>query len=110
MKVTAKHLQFLAQKKYPSLYTQVSNNSKVSIHELIPADKKLQPYGRERECEVLNTLTLLCSWRRRTRGYEIEKMLELSRANYNLLSPNNWRLRLFKKLLREHRKWKSPII
>lgn len=101
MKVTQKHLQFLAQKRYPSLTNKINDGVKVSIHELIPNTNR--QYKRELECEVHNTLMLLKSWRKR---YSKRKFyIQLSQVIYNDQRPTtgHWRNRLFSKLIREHR-------
>ena len=106
MKVTQKHLQFLAQKRYPSLTNKINDGVKVSIHELIPNTNR--QYKRELECEVHNTLMLLKSWRKR---YSKRKFyIQLSQVIYNDQRPTtkHWRNRLFSKLIREYRNWK-PI-
>lgn len=112
MKITQKHLQFLAQKKYPSLASKVNNGAKVSIHELIPNSN--QAYKREVECEVTNTLMLLKSWRKKYTNDELyHKLADVTHT----LRISNWRDRLFSKLMNSlHTSWvrqnehKNPYI
>lgn len=97
MKITEKHLIFLAQKKHPTLASKVHGGVKVSIHDLIP--KMKTAYKRERECEIHNTLNLLKNWRKTKSNNDL--FHKLCKVTYTMTT-KNWRNRLFTRLIKEH--------
>lgn len=96
MKITQKHLEFLGQKHYPNLAKELKIPL-VSIHNLIPKDSR--PYGRNRECEVHNTLQLLKIWKKNL-GCSNSFYQKLEESMGYSYPQKPWRRRLFKKLLK----------